>query len=160
LPSNLGLYAKSLANLEGVARNFNPELNLIDEVKPLMSDLLRHQLIGDTPLPTFLRTILDLKSISLQSPRQLELLLDRFSSETLQWNLKVKGLDSLRRSIDDSANRLSFSILVGSLIMGAAIISTGASTQQLSLISNVLFAVASFLGLWLIISILRSGRLR
>ena len=160
LPGNLGLYAKSLANLEGVARNFNPELNLIDEVKPLMSDLFRRQLIGDTPLPTFLRTILDLKSISLQSPRQLELLLDRFSSETLQWNLKVKGLDSLRRSIDDSANRLSFSILVGSLIMGAAIISTGASTQQLSLISNVLFAVASFLGLWLIISILRSGRLR
>jgi hypothetical protein len=44
--------------------------------------------------------------------------------------------------------------------MGAAIISTGAQTQQLSLISNILFAVASFLGLWLIISILRSGRLK
>jgi hypothetical protein len=44
--------------------------------------------------------------------------------------------------------------------MGAAIISTGAQTSQLSLLSNILFGVASFLGLWLIVSILKSGRLK
>ena len=160
LPANLGLFTKTLANLEGVARKLNPELNLLAEVQPLMSDILRRQLVGETPLPTLFRSILDLKSLSLQSPRQIELLLDRVTSETLKWNISVKQLDSLRRSIDDSANRLSFSIVVGSLIMGAAIISANAQTQQLSLITNILFAAASFLGLWLIVSILRSGRLK
>jgi predicted unusual protein kinase regulating ubiquinone biosynthesis (AarF/ABC1/UbiB family) len=158
LPSNLGLFTKSLANLEGVGRKLNPELNLLTEIKPLVTDLFRRQLLGDSPQVSFLRGILDFKSLSLQSPRQLELLLDRFSSETLQWNLTVQQLEPLRRSIDNSANRLSFSIVVGSLIMGAAIISTGVQTQQISLITNILFAAASFLGLWLIISILRSGR--
>ncbi len=160
LPANLGLFTKTLANLEGVARKLNPELNLLAEVQPLMSDILRRQLVGETPLPTLFRSILDLKSLSLQSPRQIELLLNSVTSETLKWNISVKQLDSLRRSIDDSANRLSFSIVVGSLIMGAAIISANAQTQQLSLITNILFAAASFLGLWLIVSILRSGRLK
>ena len=160
LPRNTGLFVKTLANLEGVGRELNPDLNLLKEIKPLMTDIFRRQFIGDAPLATLLRTLLDFKSLSLQSPRQFELLLDRFSSETLQWNVKVSQIDSLRRSIDDSANRLSFSIVVGSLIMGAAIISTGAQTQQLSLITNILFAAASFLGLWLIVSILRSGRLK
>ena len=160
LPRNTGLFVKTLANLEGVGRELNPDLNLLGEIQPLMTDIFRRQFIGDTPLTTLLRTLLDFKSLSLQSPRQFELLLDRFSSETLQWNVKVPQVDSLRRSIDDSANRLSFSILVGSLIMGAAIISTGAQTQQLSLITDILFAAASFLGLWLIVSILRSGRLK
>jgi predicted unusual protein kinase regulating ubiquinone biosynthesis (AarF/ABC1/UbiB family) len=160
LPSNMGLYAKTLANLEGVARSFDPEINLLDQIKPLMTDLFRRQLLGDNPLQTVLRTALDIKSLSLQSPRQLELLLDRVTSETLRWNITIKDLDPLRRSVDDSANRLSFSIVVGSLIMGAAIISTNARTSQLSLISNVLFAAASLLGLWLIVSILRSGRLK
>lgn len=160
LPSNMGLYAKTLANLEGVARAFNPEINLFDEVKPLMTDLFRRQLVGDNPVRSLLRTALDLKSLSLQSPRQIELLLDRVTSETLQWNLSLRGLDGMRRTLDDAANRLSFSILVGSLIMGAAIISTKAQTTQLSFLSSVLFAVASLLGLWLIISTLRSGRLR
>ena len=160
LPRNLGLFAKTLANLEGVARKLNPELNLLTEIKPLMTDIFRRQLIGDTPIPTLLRTVLDLKSLSLQSPRQLELLVDRIGTETLQWNLNLKQLDNLRRSLDDSANRLSFSIVVGSLIIGGAVISSNAQTQQLSLINNILFAAASFLGLWLIVSILRSGKLK
>ncbi len=160
LPGNMGLYAKSLANLEGVARKFNPDINLLEEIKPLITDLFRRQLIGDTPFQTLFRTVLDLKSIGLRSPRQVDVILDRLSSETFQWKLQLRELDGLRRSLDDSANRLSFSIVVGSLIMGAAIISTGATTAQLILISNILFAAATFLGLWLIISILRSGKLK
>jgi len=160
LPGNLGLFTKTLANLEGVARELNPQLNLLEEIQPLMTDIFRRQLIGEAPVPTLLRTILDFKSLALQSPRRFELLLDRLGTETLQWNISVKQLDSLRRSIDDSANRLSFSIVVGSLIMGAATISASAGTQQLSIITNVLYASASFLGLWLIVSILRSGRLK
>lgn len=160
LPSNMGLYAKTIANLEGSARIFDPEVNLLDEVKPLMTDLFRRQLLGDNPLQTLLRTALDIKNLSLESPRQVELLLDKITSETLKWNITVRGLDPLRRSLDDSANRLSFSIVVGSLIIGAAIISSQAQTSEVSFLTNALFGAASFLGLWLIISILRSGRLR
>lgn len=160
LPSNMGLYAKSLANLEGVARGFNPAVNLLDEIKPLMTDLFRNQILGNNPIPTLLRTTLDMKSLSLQTPRQMELLLDRVTSETIRWNLNIPQLDPLRRSLDDSANRLSFSVIVASLIIGAAIISSNAQTPQLSFVSNILFAAASFIGFWLLLSIWRSGRLK
>ena len=160
LPSNMGLYAKTLANLEGVARGFYPQVNLLDQIRPLMTDVVRRQLLGERPAETLLRIGLDFKSLTLRSPRLVELLLDRITSETLTWNLSIPRLDRLALSIEDSANRLSFSILVGSLIMGAAIISTGSATTQVSVVSNVLFAVASLLGLWLILSILRSGKLK
>ena len=160
LPSNMGLYAKTLANLEGVTRGFYPQVNLLDEIRPLMADVFRRQLLGERPAETLLRIGLDFKSLSLRSPRLVELLLDRVTSETLQWNVNILRLDVLAVSLEDSANRLSFSILVGSLIMGAAIIATGSATSQVSVISNVLFAAASLLGLWLILSILRSGKLK
>jgi ubiquinone biosynthesis protein len=160
LPSNMGLYAKTLANLEGVARGFYPQVNLLDQIRPLMVDVFRRQLLGERPAETLLRIGLDFKSLSLRSPRLVELLLDRTTSESFKWNLNIPRLDVLAVSLQDSANRLSFSILVGSLIIGAAIISTGSATTQVSVLSNVLFTVASLLGLWLILSILRSGKLR
>lgn len=160
LPGNMGLYVKTLANLEGVARSFNPQVNFLTEIKPLINDLFRRQLLGENPVATLLRAVLDVKSLSLRSPRKLDLLLERVTSETLVWNINFKNLEYLRKSIDDSANRLSFSIVVGSLIIGAAIISANSETNQVSVITNILFAVASFLGLWLIISILRSGKLK
>ena len=160
LPSNMGLYAKTLANLEGVARGFYPQINLLDQIRPLIADVFRRQFLGERPAETLLRIGLDFKSLSLRSPRLVELLLDRISSETLKWNIDLPRLDILAISLEDSANRLSFSIVVGSLIMGAAIISAGSPTTQVSIVSNILFAVASLLGLWLIASILRSGKIK
>ncbi|MGJ3252698.1 MAG: ABC1 kinase family protein [Elainellaceae cyanobacterium] len=159
-PSNLGLYAKALANLEGLGRKFNPEVNLLDEIRPLVTDLFRRQIIGDDPLQALFRTGLELKNLSLRSPRRVEFLLDRLSSETFKWNLTLRDLDGLRLTIDDSANRLSFSVIVGSLIMGAAIITSKEQASQFYWLSIALFAAASFIGLWLVISIWRSGRLR
>ncbi|MEO0801859.1 MAG: AarF/ABC1/UbiB kinase family protein, partial [Cyanobacteria bacterium J06642_2] len=49
-PSNIGLFAKALANLEGAGRQFNPAVNVLDEVRPLMTDLFQKQLVGDDPL--------------------------------------------------------------------------------------------------------------
>ncbi|AIE72827.1 AarF/ABC1/UbiB kinase family protein [Synechocystis sp. CS-94] len=159
VPACLGLYAKCLANLEGAGRQFNPELNLFTEINPLITDLFRRQLFGTNPLQTALRTVLDLKAVSLKTPRQMDVLLDRLTTETLQWNVRIEGLEPLRRTIDKSANRLSFSVVLGSLIMGAAILSTG-NDQQLTLIANILFVAATVIGFWLVISILRSGRLK
>lgn len=160
VPGNIGLFAKSLANLEGVARQFYPAVNVVTEIQPLMTDMFQRQLIGDNPLQAILRTALEFKTLSLESPRQFGFLLNRLSSETLKLNLTIQDLDALRRSQDDAANRRSFSTVVGSLVIGAAIISTGAQTPQLQLLSDILFGVASFLGLWLILKILRSGQLR
>jgi ubiquinone biosynthesis protein len=156
VPSNVGLLTKSIANLEGVGREFNPEVNALDEIKPLMRDLFRLQIAGEDPMRSLLRVALEFKQLSLASPRQVGFLLDRLSSETLRWNLAIEDLNTLRRTIDDAANRRSFSTVVGSLIIGAAVISTAQVTPQSQLIANILFGAASFLGLWLIYTILRS----
>lgn len=159
-PANIGLFTKSLANLEGAARQFNPQVNLLSEIRPLMADLFRQQLVGEDPVQTLLRTGLEFRNLSLESPRQFAFLLDRLSTETLTWNLSLREVDGLRRSLDDAANRRSFSTVVGALIIGAAIVSTGQRTSQGVVLSYIFFAAASFLGLWLLVSILRSGRLR
>ncbi|MGB3670514.1 MAG: AarF/UbiB family protein [Phormidesmis sp.] len=157
-PANIGLFTKSLANLEGAARQFDPSINLMAEIKPLMFDLFQQQLIGADPLQLFLRTGLEFRNLSLSAPRQLGFLLDRLSDETLQWNVQIQGMPALQRSLERAANRRAFSTVVAALIIGAAIISTSQQTAQLQWLSALLFAAASFLGLWLIGSILRSGR--
>ena len=157
-PANIGLFTKSLANLEGAARQFDPSINLMTEIKPLMVDLFQQQLVGADPLQLFLRTGLEFRNLSLSAPRQLGFLLDRLSDETLQWNVQIQGLTGLQRSLERAANRRAFSTVVAALIIGAAIISTSQQTAELQWLSTLLFAAASFLGLWLIGSILRSGR--
>lgn len=161
LPGSMGLYAKTVSNLEGVARKLDPDFNLFEVAKPLMGELFRRQLIGDTPQQDLLKVALDLKSLSFESPRRAGLLLERITSETLQWNVALRGIEPLRSSLDSSANRLSFSIVVAALIMGAAtIFSQDPSNKLFFWVSGLLFLTASLFGFWLLIGILRTGRLR
>jgi ubiquinone biosynthesis protein len=160
LPSSLGLYAKTLANLEGATRAFDPDINLFEEIKPLMTDLFRQQLVGDTPLQALLRMAMDIKRISLQSPRNLDLILEGVTSENLTWKVSIPEFDGMSRTVDAAANRLSFSIVVGALIMGAATIVDQTQDSKLMWISDSLFVAASVIGLWLVVSILRSGQLK
>ena len=80
----MGLFTKSLANLkeeeEGAARQFNPGVNLIDEIRPLMADLFRQQLVGDDPLQALLRTGLEFRQPVFECPPvSLGFVLDRLS---------------------------------------------------------------------------------
>jgi ubiquinone biosynthesis protein len=159
VPGNIGLLAKSLANLEGVGRQFYPAVNVVTEIQPLMTEMFQRQLIGNNPLNAILRTALEFKKLSLESPRQFGFLLNRLNSETLKLNITIQDLDALRRSQNDAANRRSLSTVVGSLVIGATIISTGAQTSQLQLLGDILLGVASILCLWLIVKILKSGHL-
>lgn len=159
-PANIGLFAKSLANLEGAARQFNPNLNIEAEIKPLMTDIFQRQLLGDNPLQALLRTGLELKNLSLESPRQIAFLLNRLSSETLRFKITIEDLDEFRRSIDAAANRRTVGTIVSALIIGAAIISTAQQTPQLQILTEIFFSAASLIGLWLIFSIIRSERFK
>jgi ubiquinone biosynthesis protein len=161
LPSNMGLYAKTLANLEGVTRQLNPDFNLIEQIKPLMADLFRQRLVGHAPLQDLLRAALDIKTLSLDAPRQLEMLLDRVTSETLQWNVAVRGLEPFRRSLHTVGNQVTFGIVTAAILIGAAMIFSQAPTNPIFFwVSGILFVVASLIGLWLIISMIRSGRVK
>jgi len=154
MPGNMALYAKTLANLEGVVRQLNPDVNLVEEARPLMGDLFRQKLVSDQSVPAALTTALDLQRLLQKSPRQLQLLLERLTAGKLKFHLGLKDVEHLHRTLNSSANRLSFSIVVGALILGAAIVATH---HHLSLI---LFALASLLGFWLLLSIMRSGKLK
>jgi predicted unusual protein kinase regulating ubiquinone biosynthesis (AarF/ABC1/UbiB family) len=161
LPSNVGLLTKSMANLEGSGRQFDPNINIMDEMRPLMNDLFRRQLTGDDLERSLLRTALELKQLSLESPRQVGFLLERLGMETFKLNLAMsQDIVGLRQSMEGTASQRSLSTLVGALIVGAAIVSANPQNPRLQILSTILFVAASLLGLWLIWSLLRAGRVK
>ena len=64
--------------------------------------------------------------------------------------------------IDKSSNRLSFSLLIAALIVGSSLImqtEKGPLLFGFPILGFLGYLIAGFLGLWLAIAILRSGRL-
>ena len=88
-------------------------------------------------------------------------------SNVMRGDLSIRflhqALEDLITEIDRSTNRLSFAIVIAALIIGSSLVfqsGLGPRVIGYPLIGLVGFLIASVMGLWLLISILRSGRLQ
>jgi ubiquinone biosynthesis protein len=72
------------------------------------------------------------------------------------------GLEKFILDMDRSTNRIAFSMIISSMLLSSAIMhasGVGPKIYGMSLFGFVAFGCAFLLGIWLLISIIRSGRL-
>jgi len=156
VPGTLGLFVKSVTNLEGVGCSLNPAFSFTGEMQPLVAQLLARSVM--LPQERLMQFGLDLRNFSLEAPRQFSQLLRRFSSDELVFALQLEGLESLRATLERLSQRVSLAILVAALLLSATLMATLAQQQLLRNVSEGLFIGATLFGLWLIVSLLRSSR--
>lgn len=162
LPSELWLLGKTLAMMEGVGLKLCPEFDVFavseQYVRRFVWQIASPRAWG----PVLLKGAGDWAELLGMIPRIGSQLLTRAERGELEITLSHKELGQALTRMDRLANRLSLSVLLAAFIVGLAwLISAFNLAQQwgLAMILVVLgFVGASFLALWLIFSIWRSGR--
>ena len=156
VPGTMGLFVKSVTNLEGVGCTLNPAFSFTGEMQPLVAQLLARSVL--LPQERLMQFGLDLRNLSIDAPRQFSQLLRRFSSDELVFALQLEGLESLRETLDRFSQRVSLAILVAALLLSATLMASLAQQELLRNLSEALFIGANLFGLWLLVSLLRSSR--
>ena len=156
VPGTMGLFVKSVTNLDGVGCSLNPAFSFTGEMQPLVAQLLARSVM--LPQERLMPFGLDLRNLSIDSPRQLAQLLRRWSSDDLTFAFELEGLEALRATLDRLSQRVSLAILVAALLLSATLMSSLAQQELLRQVSEGLFIGANLFGVWLLVSLLRSGK--
>ena len=161
IPSDLTLLVKSLVIIEGIGRELDPDFDMVAHTKPFAKQLIgkRYSLsnLWDRGSESF-KEFLNFLEVF---PKDFVYLIRNLRKGELNIGFQHKGLDKLIHEIDRSSNRLSFSMIIAALIIGSSMIlgqPIGPFIFGYPAVGIIGYLFASFLGLFLIISILRSGR--
>jgi ubiquinone biosynthesis protein len=95
-------------------------------------------------------------------PKQMKKMTRKVLRDELHMKLTHTGLEHFIRDMDRSSNRIAFAMVISAFIISSAIMhATGVRPMVfgMSLLGFLAFGLASLLGVWLLISIIRSGRL-
>lgn len=116
------LMLKALGSVENVGRKLDPDFQMVDHLKPFLKKVAIRRYH-----PTALQNILwewseDLSLLGRDLPRELKLLAEKASSGHLSIGFEHRGLQALMATLDRVSNRLSFAIMVSSLIIGSSLI--------------------------------------
>ena len=162
LPSELWLLGKTLAMMEGVGLKLAPDFDMFAVSRPYVQRFMREMASPRAWMPSLIRGMGDWAQLLDMLPRTGMQLLTRAERGELEVSLRHQELGRALVYLDRLANRLALSILLAALIVGLALLVPAFHLAERGGLVTALvvlgFALASFLGLWLVISILRSGR--
>lgn len=156
------LLGKALMTYEELARMLYPEFNFVAEIGPYLNRLTMGKYKPSRFLKDLTRILDEWRWLLVDSPGQWRLITRKLSRGELQVKMQHHGLDILIREMDRSSNRLSISLLVAALIVGSSLIMTvkqGVMIFDVPLLGLIGYLFAAVLGVALVISILRSGKL-
>jgi ubiquinone biosynthesis protein len=150
IPPDFTLMIKTVATLEGLGKQLDPDFNIFDVAEPYARELMRERLMSRW---WFSDSIKSLQAMYNNAGHLMTKLTDAFA--TIQkGDLRIHHEhQDLQRMI----NRLCFSMVIASLIIGSSWLLSSKSVHAFVGIAG--FTISGFLALWLLVSIARSGRL-
>jgi len=159
LPSNLWLLGKTLAMMEGIGLQLDPDFDMFAVSEPFVRRLAWRLVLPRRAWgQELLRQGADWGELIRGLPRTGNRLLEQAERGEL-FQIRLKDADSLMGRLDRLATRLALSVLVAALIISLALlIPLTTAGGPLRLPVAIGFLVAAGLGMWLMISILRGTR--
>jgi ubiquinone biosynthesis protein len=161
-PRSLYLMGKAQMIMEGIAQKLDPEFNIISVAGSYFSK----RMIGRAEAEKFIRQstliVEDYADLLGEAPRTLNQILKKARWGDMGINLNHVRIDDMLKEIDRFANRLSFSLIIASLIVGSSLVinvDKGPRLWDMPVFGAAGYIIAGILGLWLVFSILRSRQI-
>jgi ubiquinone biosynthesis protein len=162
LPREFTILLKSLLILEGVLSDLSPDISIMEIASAYIKDTTHEK-----PLPDISLDLLMLKGSnfivdSAGIPSQVSTILDNYISGRGKIRVDITNLDEKWVDFNKMVNRMVFALITASIIIASAlIIRVGADSavRGVSIVGILGFFLAGLLGLWLLISILKSGNI-
>lgn len=161
IPADFFLLIKALSSMENNVRLLYPEIPLFDYLKPFARKLIMKKMNPYRRWKALYLTMFDFAALMHDFPGDARKIIQKLKHGSLKVEIEHKGLRELRVSLEEISNRISLSILIAAMIIGSSLIVNAKIppfVNGIPILGLIGFVVAVFLAIWLIISIVRSGK--
>jgi ubiquinone biosynthesis protein len=161
-PPELLLINKAFLILEDLGTRLDPDFDFMAAAEPYSSKLIKEKTSPSHVIDRITKEASEAGDALVVFPKNMKKIMRKVLRNDLRFKLTHEGLEQLIRDMDRSSNRIAFALIISAVILSSSIMhaaGVGFTVYGLSVLGIFTFAAAFFLGIWLVISILRSGRL-
>jgi ubiquinone biosynthesis protein len=162
IPSGLYLLAKTLVILEGVCRKLDPDFNMVNKIEPFTRKLVKEYLNPLKYSKELFSALGEYSHLISDLPYELRAIMEKIKMGKYKVEFEHQGLEPMLKKNDQISNRIAYAIVLASLIVGSSVVIHSGIPPRLMdipIIGIIGFLAAGFMGFWLLISILRHGKM-
>jgi ubiquinone biosynthesis protein len=163
LPTRFVMLDKAIATLGSVGVELYPDFNVFEVARPYARDLMLERFTPQRVASRARREGFKLAQMAAELPYQVHETLEQVRDGQIEVGFVHKGLDDLLAKLDTLFNRLVIALIVLGGLIGSSLLGvlakSGPHLLGLNVVSLFGFGLSTILGLWLLWSVVRSGRL-
>jgi len=163
LPTRFVLLDKAIATLGSVGVDLYPDFNVFEVAKPYARSLMVSRFTPRRVAARVRREGWNFATMTYDLPYQIHDTLEQVRDGQIEVGFVHKGLEDLLAKLDVLFNRLVIALVVTGGLIGSSLIGIFADSGPHILGVHVLsvagFAMSMVLGIWLLWSVIRSGRI-
>ncbi len=156
------LLIKALSSVEGVGLRLDPEFEIVKYAEPFIRRIQLSRLNPKRLAGEVIEVGTEFLGLLKETPGEVRAILKQAREGKIKIEFEHKGLEKMFFIHDRISNRIAFAIVLASLIVASSLIVLADIPPQwheIPIIGLTGFVVAAFMGFWLLISILRHGKM-
>lgn len=161
MPEFIYLLLRGISIIEGIGKQLDPELNVMESMRPYATELARKK-YGPKEIAKKGFKHIKLLASNLQNlPDDLTVLLEKIKDDKLKINFEVEGLEEMRKTLQNATNRLTYAIIIAALSIGSSILMMAHIPPLIfgnSLLGLIGFLLSGILGIVIIYSIWKKDK--
>lgn len=159
VPPAFLMLGKTVATVESVVMELHPDFDILKFSEPYVAQFLVKNFGNHRWERQAADSLEDFTELLRDTPLQLHRILQKLQRGSLKFELQHLSLETVIKVFDSGVNRIAFSLIIASLIVGSSIILQVAEIWEWKFFLGIMgYLTATFFGFGLVLSILRSGR--
>lgn len=162
-PAQFTLMLKSLMTIECFATALDPEFDIITYLKPYARRFSLRDIDPKQMLRNVRRAMGGATDLATRLPDDVNVILSKFRRGQFQMRVHHEHLENLAKTLDKSSNRISFALIIAAILVGSSMLVSQEGTVlglfSLQTLGILGYFIAAVIGIWLVISIMRSRHL-
>ena len=161
-PADMVMLIKAMGTIEGVARDLDPDYEIIEAAKPFIFKLVNDRYAPKALSKRVLNTLFSYAELIDSLPKQVNGILRKLRLGEAKVNFHIEGIEKFRMSVEHTATTVAYALLISALLVASSVLIHATHGQADSVIGTLGlggFLLAGFLSLGLIWDIWRTRRL-
>jgi len=161
-PPDMYLLMKSLITVEGVGRKLDPDFNAVEHVEPFAKKILKERMNPLKLTKDIYLSMIEFAFFLRDFPSEIKAIFEQIKHGQLKLKFEHRGLEPMLKTHERISNRIAFAIVLASLIVGSSLIILSGippKWNNIPIIGILGFIAGGIMGFWLLISILRHGKM-
>ncbi|HDL54299.1 MAG TPA: AarF/ABC1/UbiB kinase family protein [Proteobacteria bacterium] len=165
---HLGLYPelylmlKAMSTVEGLGRLLDPDFDITGQAAPFIRRIRMERINPRRIFDEVTNSGAEILRLLKEIPGELSEILHLAGEGKIKMEFEHTGLEPLLSSHEKNSNQLAFAIVLASLVIGSSLIvlsDVPPKWHEIPVIGLAGFLVAGMMGFWLLVSILKRGKM-